>query len=66
MAILNWTSKYAMSFLLLLMSSLQQNYRTGSAWKRGGRRGDGVGGGQRGEMTQTLYAHMNKRIVKTK
>jgi hypothetical protein len=33
------TSKNAMSFLLLLMSSLQQNWKrgqTGSTWKRGG------------------------------
>jgi hypothetical protein len=49
--------------LLLLMSSLQQN------WSKGqnrfcleatgvGRRGGG--GGQEEEMTQTMYAHVNK------
>jgi hypothetical protein len=35
----------------------------------GGRRGVGGNGGDRGkggEMTQTLYAHMNKRNKKTK
>jgi hypothetical protein len=47
-----------MSFLLLLMSTLQQNWRKGqkgSAWKRGGL-------GE--EMAQTMYAHMNKWIKK--
>jgi hypothetical protein len=29
----------------------------GSAWKRGG---EGRGRGQRGEMVQTMYTHMNK------
>jgi hypothetical protein len=49
-----------MSFLLLLMSSLQQNWRTGSAWKQGGLREEGGDGRQKGEMAQTMYAHMNK------
>jgi hypothetical protein len=46
-----------MSFLLLLMSSLQkigEKGRIGSAWKRG------RVGGQEGEMAQTMYAHLNK------
>jgi hypothetical protein len=47
-----------MFFLLLLMSSLQQN------WTRGQNRfcleaREGGGGGQGGEMAQTIYAHMN-------
>jgi hypothetical protein len=28
--------------------------------------GEGVGGGQRGEMVQTMYAHMNKWTNKQK
>jgi hypothetical protein len=46
------TSKNALSFLLLLMCSLQQN------WKRCGGRGRGLE--KRGEMVQTMYAHMDK------
>jgi hypothetical protein len=60
-----------MSFLLLLMSSLQQNWRKGQnrfclevrgvggegrGWEGAGGRGQGAGG----EMAQTMYAHMNK------
>jgi hypothetical protein len=33
--------------------------RTGSAWKRWGGEGGGVG-----EMVRTMYAHVNKRIKK--
>jgi hypothetical protein len=29
-----------------------------------GRRGEGGGGGQRVEMIQTMYAHVNKLIIK--
>jgi hypothetical protein len=52
-----------MSFLLLLMSTLQQNRRKGQnrfclEAKRVG--GVGGGGGQEEEMAQTRYAHMNK------
>jgi hypothetical protein len=36
--------------------------RTGSAWKRQGE-GEGEGRGQGGEMTQTMYAHVSKRII---
>jgi hypothetical protein len=32
---------------------------------RGGRSGEGGGRGKGGEMTQTLYAYMNKRKKKT-
>jgi hypothetical protein len=52
-----------MSFLLLLMSSLQQKWRKGQnrfcleVGVRGGERGDR---GQGGEMAQTMYAHTNK------
>jgi hypothetical protein len=34
--------------------------KTGAAWKRGGVGGKGGGWGHRGEMTQTVYAHVNK------
>jgi hypothetical protein len=64
------TSKNALSFLLLLMSSVQQNWRKGQnrfclEVREGGRgkRRRGVGG-QWGEMAQTMYAHMNKLIKK--
>jgi hypothetical protein len=62
-AILISTSKNTMSFLLLLMSSLQQN------WRREQNRfclevrvvgGDRGGFEQGGVMAQTMYAHMNK------
>jgi hypothetical protein len=45
-----------MSFLLLLMSTLEQNWRKGQ--NRGGRKREGMG--QRKEMAQTMYAYMNK------
>jgi hypothetical protein len=54
--------KNAMSFLLLLISLFNrtgEKCRTGSAWKGGGRQGEG-GGRAGGEMTQTMYAHVNK------
>jgi hypothetical protein len=48
-----------MSFLLLLISTLQQNWRkTGSAWKWGRERVEARDRG--GEITQTMYAHVNK------
>jgi hypothetical protein len=53
-----------MSFLLLLISTLQQNWRRGQngfcveARGLGGR--EEGGRGHRGEMAQTMYAHMNK------
>jgi hypothetical protein len=52
-----------LSFLLLLMSSLQQNWRRGQnrfCLKVEGVGGKGGSGEQEGEMTQTMYAHMNK------
>jgi hypothetical protein len=58
-----------MSFLLLLISTLQQNWRKAQnrfcLEGRGEeeRKREGRGGGQRrqrGEMTQTIYAHVNK------
>jgi hypothetical protein len=57
------TSKNALSFLLLLMSSLQQNWIKGqNRFSLEGRRGwrrVGEGRGKGGEMAQTMYAHMN-------
>jgi hypothetical protein len=52
-----------MSFLLLLMSSLQQNWRKGQnrfCLEARGQRGRGREHGTGGEMVQTMYAHMNK------
>jgi hypothetical protein len=52
-----------MSFLLLLMSSLQQNWRRGQSrfyLEARGMGGEGERRGQGEEMTQTMYAHMNK------
>jgi hypothetical protein len=62
-AILISTSKKAIFFLLLLMSSLQQNWRKGQ--NRFCLEVKGVGGRRRrqgagGEMAQTMYAQMNK------
>jgi hypothetical protein len=34
--------------------------RTGSAWKLVGEEGRGWGKGEGGEMTQTMYSHVNK------
>jgi hypothetical protein len=44
--------------LCFLINKIGEEGRTGSAWKRGG--GGGGDEGQRGEMAQTMYAHMNK------
>jgi hypothetical protein len=60
---LSQTSKNDMSFSLSLMFSLQQNWRRG---KKGfclevrGVGGEGRCRGQGGELTQTMYAYMNK------
>jgi hypothetical protein len=57
--------KNIMSFLLLLMSSLQQNWRRGQnrfcleAREVGVREGCGRGWEAGGEMPQTMYAHIN-------
>jgi hypothetical protein len=49
-----------MSFLLLLMSTLQQNCRKEqNRFCLAGEGGRGGGDGA-GEMAQTVYAHMNK------
>jgi hypothetical protein len=44
--------------LCLLFNKIGDKGRTGSAWKQGKWEGEGVGGGQGGEMTQTMYAYM--------
>jgi hypothetical protein len=53
-----------LSFLLLLMFSLQQNWRRGQnrfCLEVRGTWGEGKGsGGRWREMAQTMYAHMNK------
>jgi hypothetical protein len=51
-----------MSFLLLLISTLQWNWRKGHNRFCLEGRGNGGGGGpeQEGEMTQKMYAHVNK------
>jgi hypothetical protein len=54
-----------MPFLLslcLLFNNIGEEGRTVSAWKQGGweAQGEGRDEGHRGEMAQTLYAHMNK------
>jgi hypothetical protein len=55
--------------LCLLFNEIGEKGRTGSAWKLGGvwgRGGDRVAGCYGGEMTQTMYAHVNKLILKKK
>jgi hypothetical protein len=50
-----------MSFLLLLVSTLQQNWRKAqNRFCLEGRRGRVWRWGQEGEMTQIMYAHVNK------
>jgi hypothetical protein len=52
-----------MSFLLLLMSILQQNWRKGQnrfCLEARGWAGEGGSRGQKGEMAQTMYVHINK------
>jgi hypothetical protein len=56
-----------MSFLLLLLSSLQQNWRKGQirfCLEATGVGGEGGGKGRGGEVAQTMYAYMNKWIFK--
>jgi hypothetical protein len=59
--------------LYSLFNKIRDKSRTDLGWKRRGRGrrvlglgavGGGMGSGR--EMTQTLYAHMNKRIIKKK
>jgi hypothetical protein len=63
-------SKNAMFFLLLLMSSLQQNWRRGQnrfcLEVKEGVGGEGRGWGQGRQMAQTMYAQMNKLIKNLK
>jgi hypothetical protein len=54
-----------MSFLLLLISTLQWSWRKAqNRFCLKGRWGEWVGQGQEGEITQTMYAHVNKLIIK--
>jgi hypothetical protein len=46
--------------LFLLFNRTGEKHRTGSTWKGGGRRGKRWEWGQEGEMTQTMYAHVNR------
>jgi hypothetical protein len=59
-AIFSSASKNALSFLLLLMSSLQQNWRKGQNRFYLEARGRWKEAGTGGEMAQTMYAHVNK------
>jgi hypothetical protein len=43
-----------------LFNKVGEEGRTGSAWKPDGWREKGGRGGQREEIAQTMYAHMNK------
>jgi hypothetical protein len=50
-------------YCLCLFNKIEEEGRTGSAWKQGGLGREGWGGrGQRGreEIAPTMYAHMNK------
>jgi hypothetical protein len=49
-----------LSLLLLLMSSLQQNWQNRFCLEVKGVGGEGRVRGQWGEMAQTVYAHINK------
>jgi hypothetical protein len=48
--------------LFLFFNKTSDKGRTGPAWNWGRKEGEGKGGGKEGEMTQTMYAHGNKRI----
>jgi hypothetical protein len=59
-------SKNVLSSLLglsLFFNKTSDKGRTGPAWNGGRKEGEVGGGGQWGEMTQTMYAHVNKRII---
>jgi hypothetical protein len=49
-----------LSYYCFVFNKIGEEGRTGSAWKRGVWGGEEGGRGQLGEMTQTMYAHMNK------
>jgi hypothetical protein len=58
-----------MSFLLLLILILQWNWRKAHNMFCLEVRGEGLRGWRQGhgtEMTQTMYAHVNKSIIKNK
>jgi hypothetical protein len=46
--------------LFLLFDGPGERHRIGSTWKRRGKEGNRGGGMQWGEMTDTIYAHVNK------
>jgi hypothetical protein len=49
--------------LSLFFNKTSDKGRTGHTWNCGGK-GEGIrGGGQGREMTQTIYEHVNKRII---
>jgi hypothetical protein len=48
---------------LLLFNKIGQKGRKGSAWKRRGWGREKRSGGHREEMTQAMYAHMNKKKI---
>jgi hypothetical protein len=55
-----------MSFLLLLISTLQWNWRKAQnrfCLEGRGEGNRGSGQGQEGEMTQTMYVHVNKWTI---
>jgi hypothetical protein len=53
--------------LCLLFNKIRDKGRTDSAWKWGREwAGEEGGGGQGGEMTQTMYAYVNKWVKKKK
>jgi hypothetical protein len=61
-AVLKSTSKNALSSLLglcLFFNKISDKGRKIPAWNRGEEGGDGRGGRQEGEMTQTMYAQVN-------
>jgi hypothetical protein len=46
--------------LFVLLNRTGEKHRIGSAWKQGLKGREGGGGGAGEEMTQTVYAHVNK------
>jgi hypothetical protein len=55
-----WRRGHSFKFIISLkIDRTGVKHRTDSAWKQGGR-GGGWRQGQEGEMTQTMYAHVNK------
>jgi hypothetical protein len=66
-AILNSTSKNTLSSLLclsLFFNKISDKGRTEPAWSWGGKGREDGRGGQGTELTQTMYAHVNKWIKK--